>query len=150
MLQIFKIFFYMDSHVDKLFGKQHKVVYFITISVIVWRDNECKIVVKWNDGGRWSFDGLMLWLVRRQNRHVVEWWWEWSILRRSFHSNGEWESSGPRRVGCGGGADSMLQFRLKRGGNGTKCCQKMKQRQWAHLGSMGRKRDTLQQRGDID
>jgi hypothetical protein len=51
------------------------------MGVIVWRDNGCKTAVKGNDGGGWSFDGLMLWLGRRQNRDVVEWWGEWSILR---------------------------------------------------------------------
>jgi hypothetical protein len=49
--------------------------------------------------------------------------------------------SGPGRVACGGGADSMLQFQLERGGDRTKRCQKMKWRQRTHLGSMGRKRD---------
>jgi hypothetical protein len=29
----------------------------------------------------------------------------------------------------GGGADSMLRFRLERGGDGMKHCRKMKQRQ---------------------
>jgi hypothetical protein len=38
-----------------------------------------------------------------------------------------------KRVSCGGGADSMLQFRFERGGGGIKCCQKMKRRQRARL-----------------
>jgi hypothetical protein len=42
----------------------------------------------------------------------------------------------PRRVAGGGGVDSILWFRLKRGGNGTKHCQKMKRRQQAHLDSI--------------
>jgi hypothetical protein len=42
-------------------------------------------------------------------------------------------------------ADSMLQFWLKRGGDGTKHYQKMKQRQQARLISMRRKRE----RGDV-
>jgi hypothetical protein len=46
------------------------------------------------------------------------------------------------RVADGGGADLMLQFQLERGGDGTKWCRKMKRRQRAHLGSMGRKRNT--------
>jgi hypothetical protein len=46
----------------------------------------------------------------------------------------------------GGGADLMLWFRLNRGGNETKCCQKMKQRQRARLGSMEKKRDNVGQR----
>jgi hypothetical protein len=43
----------------------------------------------------------------------------------------------------------MLPFRFERGGDGTKRCQKMKQRQRVHLGSMGRKRDTTWWRDDI-
>jgi hypothetical protein len=35
-----------------------------------------------------------------------------------------WESSGTGRVA--GGVDSMLWFRLERGGDMTKCCRKMK------------------------
>jgi hypothetical protein len=38
-----------------------------------------------------------------------------------------------------GGVNSMIQFHLKRGGDGMKRCRKMKQRWRAHLGSMGRK-----------
>jgi hypothetical protein len=47
------------------------------------------------------------------------------------------------------GADSMYWFRFERGGDRTKRCRKMKRRQLAHLGFMGRKRDTTQQRGDV-
>jgi hypothetical protein len=43
-----------------------------------------------------------------------------------------------------GGVDLMLQFQLKRGGDKTKCCRKMKQIQQAHLCTIGRKRDTVQ------
>jgi hypothetical protein len=52
-------------------------------------------------------------------------------------------------VTSGGGADSMLQFWLKRGGDKMKHCKKMKRRQQARLGSMGRKHDMGRQRGDI-
>jgi hypothetical protein len=52
-------------------------------------------------------------------------------------------------VACCGGADSMLQFQLEMGGDGMKHCQKMKRRQRARLGSMGRKRDTVWERDDI-
>jgi hypothetical protein len=45
--------------------------------------------------------------------------------------------------------NSILHFRLKRGGDGTKRCQKMKRRQRAHLDSMKRKRDTMQWRDEI-
>jgi hypothetical protein len=44
----------------------------------------------------------------------------------------------------GGGADSMLQFQLEREGDGMNHCWKMKQRQRAHVGSMGRKCDMVQ------
>jgi hypothetical protein len=54
------------------------------------------------------------------------------------------------RVAGGGGADSMLQFRLERGGDGTKRCRNMKWRQRAHLDSMGRNCDMMRWRGDID
>jgi hypothetical protein len=51
MLRNFKIYFYMNSHVDKLF---------INVGVIVWRDDECGTMVKGNDGDGWSFDGVVL------------------------------------------------------------------------------------------
>jgi hypothetical protein len=57
------------------------------------------------------------------------------------------EQSG--RVVCGGDADSMLQFRLETGDDGTKRCQKMKRGQRARLGSMGRKHDMTQQHDNI-
>jgi hypothetical protein len=49
----------------------------------------------------------------------------------------------------GGGVNSMLQFQLESGGDGTKHCQKMKQRQGAHLGSMGMKYNMLRRHGDV-
>jgi hypothetical protein len=55
----------------------------------------------------------------------------------------------PGRVAGGGGADPLLQFWLERGGDEMKCCQKMKKRQRALLGSMGRKCDTARRHGDI-
>jgi hypothetical protein len=67
-------------------------------------------MVKGNDGDGWSFDGVLLWLERRQNGSMVEWWREWPRLRRSFYSSEGWESDGPGRVAYGGGADSVLQF----------------------------------------
>jgi hypothetical protein len=45
-----------------------------------------------------------------------------------------------------GGADSMLQFLL---GDRMKRCQKIKRRQRARLGLMGRNRDTVQRHGDV-
>jgi hypothetical protein len=53
-------------------------------------------------------------------------------------------------VGGDDGVNSMLQFRLERGGDGTKCCRKMQQRQRAHLGSMRKYRDTAQLCDDVD
>jgi hypothetical protein len=50
----------------------------------------------------------------------------------------------------GGDADSIFQFRLKRGGDGMKHCQKMKRRQRTRLHSMERKCDTVQWRCDVD
>jgi hypothetical protein len=47
------------------------------------------------------------------------------------------------------GADSMFRFRLERGGDGMKHCWKMKRRQQALLGSMGRKRDTTRRHDDV-
>jgi hypothetical protein len=79
--------------------------------------------------------------VRRQNGDAVEWWIEWSSLKCLFYSSGGCESGYPRRVTGGDGADSMLQFWLNRGADGTKHCRKMKRRQRAHIGSMGRKRN---------
>jgi hypothetical protein len=44
----------------------------------------------------------------------------------------------------GSGVDSILLFCLERGGKGMKCYWRLKRRQRACLGSMGRKRDTAQ------
>jgi hypothetical protein len=55
-----------------------------------------------------------------------------------------------RRVAYDGGVVSILQFQLKRGGDGTKRCRRMKQRQRTHLDLIGRKRDTVRRRDDID
>jgi hypothetical protein len=38
----------------------------------VWRDDERGTTVKENNGNGWSFDGVILWLVTRQNGDVVE------------------------------------------------------------------------------
>jgi hypothetical protein len=42
------------------------------VGVIVWRDDGHGTVVKGNDGGGWSSNGVMLWLGRRQNGDAVE------------------------------------------------------------------------------
>jgi hypothetical protein len=46
------------------------------VGVIVWRDDEYGTAVKENNGGRWSSDGMVLWLGRRQNGDEVEWYRE--------------------------------------------------------------------------
>jgi hypothetical protein len=40
------------------------------------KGNSREIAVKENDSDGWSFDGMMLWLGRRQNGDMVEWWGE--------------------------------------------------------------------------
>jgi hypothetical protein len=50
------------------------------MGVFVLREDECETTVKENNDGRWSSYGMVLWLVRRQNRDVVEWLGEWSKL----------------------------------------------------------------------
>jgi hypothetical protein len=39
------------------------------------------MAVKGNDSGGWSSDGVVLWLMMRQNGDAVEWWEEWPMLR---------------------------------------------------------------------
>jgi hypothetical protein len=53
-------------------------------------------------------------------------------------------------VGDNSGVDSMLQFLLERGSDMTKHYRNIKQRHRAHLGSMGRKRDTERRRDDVN
>jgi hypothetical protein len=60
MLRHFKIFLYMNSHVDKLSGKKNRSGKFITVGVVVQRDNGRKTAVKRNDGGGRSSDGVVL------------------------------------------------------------------------------------------
>jgi hypothetical protein len=71
-------------------------------------------------------------------------------VEMTFYSSGGWELDDLGRVANNGGADSILRFRLERGGDGVKRCQKMKRMQRACLGSMRRKkRDMVWWRGDI-
>jgi hypothetical protein len=114
------------------------------------RDDGRGIVVKGNNDGRWSSDGVVLWLWRRQNGDAVEWWGEWLRLRWPFYSNGGWESGGPTRVANSSAVESMVQFWLERGGDRMKRCLKVKRWQRAHHGSMRRKSDTTRRCGDID
>jgi hypothetical protein len=65
MLRDFKISFYVNS----------------PVVVVVQRDDNCGTVVKGNDDGGWSFNDVLLYLERRQNKDVVEWWEESSRLR---------------------------------------------------------------------
>jgi hypothetical protein len=51
------------------------------VGVVVWTDDGHETAVKGNDGGRWSSDGVVLWLARRQNGDNVEWLGEWPRLR---------------------------------------------------------------------
>jgi hypothetical protein len=51
------------------------------MGVVVQRDDGCGTIVKGNDDGRWSSDGVVLWLGRRQNEDAVEWWRECPMLR---------------------------------------------------------------------
>jgi hypothetical protein len=76
MLRYSKLSFYMNSYVDKLFGKRKRDDWFIIVGVIVRRDNERETVMKGNDGGRWCSNGMVLCLGRRQNGDAVEWWRE--------------------------------------------------------------------------
>jgi hypothetical protein len=142
MPQDFKISFYVNSYADNMFRKWKRVGYFVTMDVVVQRDDERGTTVKGNGNGGWSSDGVVLWLGRRQNGDAIEWWGEWLKLRWQFNSSGGWESGSPGRVIGGDGADSMLRFQLERGGNRKKCCRKMKRGQWTRFGSMGKKHDT--------
>jgi hypothetical protein len=57
MVRYFKISFYINSHVER---SKKQVDKFITVSVVVRRDNRHEIVVKENDNAGWSCDGMML------------------------------------------------------------------------------------------
>jgi hypothetical protein len=46
------------------------------MGVIVRRDDGQDMALKENDDDGWSSDGVVLWLARRQNGDVVEWWGE--------------------------------------------------------------------------
>jgi hypothetical protein len=50
-------------------------------------------------------------------------------VEMTFYSSGGWESRCLARVAEGSGADSMVQYRLKRGGIKTKHYRKIKWRQ---------------------
>jgi hypothetical protein len=60
MLRDFKIFFYVNSHADNLFRKRKSGAYFITMGVIVRRDDRHGMMVKRNNGGEWSSYGVVL------------------------------------------------------------------------------------------
>jgi hypothetical protein len=50
----------MNSHVDKLSGKKNRIGMFITVGVVVQRDDGRKTAVKRNDSGGRSSDGVVL------------------------------------------------------------------------------------------
>jgi hypothetical protein len=143
MLHDFKISFYVNSHADKLFEKWKRISYFITMGVIVWRNDDVKRQWKGMTTTD-SSDGMVLWLERRQNIDAVEWWGEWPSLRWYFYSSGGWDSNSLGRVASGGGVNSMIQFQLEGEGDGMKCCRMIKQKQQAHLDFIGKKRYTTQ------
>jgi hypothetical protein len=121
MLQDFKIYFYVNfnisfyvnSHTNKLFEKWKRVSYFITVCDVVRKDDERETAVKGNIDGGWSSDDVVLWLGRRQNGDVVEWWGEWPKLRWHFYSSAEWESmrfgEGGRQRWCGFNASVLAR-----------------------------------------
>jgi hypothetical protein len=90
-------------------------------------------------------------------REEAKWRYGWVVgrssgqdLRWPFHSSRGWESGSPGRVASNGGVDSMLWSWLERGGNRAKHCWRMKRRQRARLGFIGRKCDTVRWRGDVN
>jgi hypothetical protein len=72
-----------------------------------------------------------------------------SNVEMAFYNSGGWESSNLRWVADSGGADSILRFCLEGEGDGMKRCRRIKRRQRACLGSMGRKCYTTQWHGDV-
>jgi hypothetical protein len=62
----------INCYVDKLLGKRKRVGWFITIDVVVCRDNGCVTTVKGNNDDEWSSDGVVRWLGRKQNRDTIE------------------------------------------------------------------------------
>jgi hypothetical protein len=116
------------------------------MGVVVQRDDRREIVMKGNDGDEWNSDGMVLWLGRRQNRDVAEWWEEWLRLRWHFYNIGGWESGYLGTVVGIGGTDLMVWFQLESGGDMMKRYRKMKWMQRARLPLEG----SVTQRGDID
>jgi hypothetical protein len=96
MLRHFKISFYVNSHFDKLLEKRKSTGYFIIVGVIVRRDNWCETTVKGNDDVKWSSDGVVIWLRRRQNWDATEWWEECPRLRDDLSITLEGESRAVR------------------------------------------------------
>jgi hypothetical protein len=46
------------------------------MGVVVGRDDGHVTAVKGNNNDEWNFDGVVLWLGRRQNGDTIEWWGE--------------------------------------------------------------------------
>jgi hypothetical protein len=58
------------------------------VGVVVWRDDGRGTAVKGNGDDGWSSNGVVLWLGRRQNGDMVEWWGEWPRMRCPVYSSG--------------------------------------------------------------
>jgi hypothetical protein len=54
-----------------LFRKRKRVGQFVTVSVVVWRDDEHEMTVKENDDDGCSSDDVVLWLGRRQSGELL-------------------------------------------------------------------------------
>jgi hypothetical protein len=46
------------------------------VGVVVRKNEECETMMKGNNDGGWSSDGVVLWLGMRQDGVTVEWWEE--------------------------------------------------------------------------
>jgi hypothetical protein len=100
----------VNLHVVKLFKTWKRVSYFITVGVIVRRDDRRGTEVKENDGGGWSSDVVVFWQGMSKNGDTIEWCEEWPMLRWPFYSSGGWESDGLRKVDGNGGVDDLLKY----------------------------------------
>jgi hypothetical protein len=55
-----------------LFGKRKRIGWFVTVGVVVRRDDGRGTMVKGNGGCGWSSDGMVLWIGTRQIIDVIE------------------------------------------------------------------------------
>jgi hypothetical protein len=63
----------VNSYVDKLFKKHKRGGLFVTVSVIVQRDNECEAVVKRNDGKSVTGGAPMAWCSYQEEGKMKTW-----------------------------------------------------------------------------